>query len=755
MDLRKPQKSGQAALEYMLILTVVAVVIFLAIRPAGSPSVLNRAQTRSEEYYNTVAQAIMGKNPQPVNGGWCSPKPNGVRECACPQPSFGGAPCIASDPTVIYCGDGICNGGETGEPGHPNTCFADCDYLPDCGNCGLITSSSACGEVCGGVTCSVGEVCMTSNCPRACAGFTQYCLASPSLCSGSCSCNPTTWIAAGGCGVASGTCTPTWLERCFTNANCNAACTAAQRIRAISDPTCGSCVATNYTISCGTGSVTIPATLRGSWGSANCPFGCTTQPMRAFCLNDGSGFGLPENICIPAVCLPMAYNSGACGFVNLPITSPGSSTPAVPCRTGCTGSITGTCPSGTATFTVSGTCVPDNCVERPYTTSYCGGVTIPATNHGTTTNVPCPGGCSGAGINATCNFGVFDSIIDNCLMNCPATSAAAGVCGTANLPAGTPSGSVGTAPCPGACTGTVSALCTNGTYGTPSNTCLLDCPALPVGAGSCGATSLPATTSGSVSSVACPSGCSGTLSATCTNGTFGPVTNGCGCPATDVGTSCGVATLPSVVNGSSSSAPCPGSCTGGTVSATCTSGTFGPVTDGCTCPATVVGSVCGSVTLPSTTSGNTSSAPCAGSCRGTVSATCNGSTFGAVTDACTTDCLPMTVAPPICGGTSVTLPGVPNNTMSLAPCPSPCVGAVVAVCQLGSFAGTIVNCIVECPETTVLFNEQYWTIPRTPHGQMINVGCPAVDCTGGVTLTCGDGGVWDISMRDCYCWAQP
>ena len=136
MDYKRIRQSGQAALEYMLLLTVVAVVIFIALKPSpSSPTVLNKAQNATEGYYNTVAEAIMGRNPRPINGGLCPPKPNGEQECACPQPAFGGTPCVPPS-GIIYCGDGICNGSETAQPGLPNSCFEDCGYLPGCGNCG-------------------------------------------------------------------------------------------------------------------------------------------------------------------------------------------------------------------------------------------------------------------------------------------------------------------------------------------------------------------------------------------------------------------------------------------------------------------------------------------------------------------------------------------------------------------------------------------------------------------------------------------
>ena len=101
MDNKKNRQSGQAALEYMLLLTVVAVVIFIALKPSpSSPTVLNKAQEATEGYFNTVTEVIMGRDPNPIDGGWCPAKPNGERECACPQPAFGGAPCSTPSATA-------------------------------------------------------------------------------------------------------------------------------------------------------------------------------------------------------------------------------------------------------------------------------------------------------------------------------------------------------------------------------------------------------------------------------------------------------------------------------------------------------------------------------------------------------------------------------------------------------------------------------------------------------------------------------
>lgn len=303
MNNQKFRQRGQAALEYMLLLTVVAVVVLVALKPTASRSLLNRAQTDTEGYYNTVTEVIMGRNPKPINGGWCAPKPNGERECACPQPAFGGAFCSGSGsgpiaPVPAYCGDGTCNGNETGEAGHPTspgdpkqTCLNDCDFV-DCSGCSTIQSENLCGAICGSTTCTGLEVCMSSKCARSCPGYVARCQQDTGLCSGACACDPTKWTAVGACGVAVGSCNPGQFEKCFRNSGCNSSCTAAQTVQPRSDPTCGQCLSQKVHINCGPLEITFPQALNDPsiTITANCPAGCTGGPMTAHC-SDTQLFG--------------------------------------------------------------------------------------------------------------------------------------------------------------------------------------------------------------------------------------------------------------------------------------------------------------------------------------------------------------------------------------------------------------------------------------------------------------------------------
>lgn len=640
MGYKKFQQRGQAALEYMLLLTVVAIVVLIAIKPSStSRSVLNRAQEDTEGYYNTITEVIMGKNPRPIDGGLCPPKPSGYQECACPQPAFGGAPCTPTSggPPLTYCGDAVCNGNETGEPGHPIdvsdpliTCFNDCDAM-DCSSCATIIPGTQCGVLCGGTTCQGLEVCNASNCSPGCAGYTATCAADAVLCSGACSCTGA-WVPLAGCGVPVGSCVPTPFEMCMQNNNCNAFCTPAQTIQARPDPTCGQCLPTATAIPCGPGTVTLPATLNGATANVACPAGCAPGTMSSVCTN--GIFGPISNICLPTDCPVTAVSNPDCGGTNLP-SVPHGNVGQAPCPNFCGGQFFGTCNLGTYTG-ITDACIPRPCDATVMTTINCGNVTLPAVGNGVISVAPsCGAGCTGT-YSARCSNASFVSVNDQCFRDCSNFPVSAGSCGTDTLPGNT-HGNASSIPCPGGCSGTLSATCSNGSFGPVTNTC--GCPSTPVNTGACGTTNLPPVANGAPGSIGCPGGCSGTVTGTCTGGTYTGISNTCqlACPNTPVsGGSCGSATLLGVPSGSPSSVPCPGGCSG-TLSATCSNGSFGPVTNTCSCPITPVNTgVCGTVNLPAVANGAPGSIGCNGGCTGSgVSGTCVSGSYTGVSINCT------------------------------------------------------------------------------------------------------------------------
>jgi len=93
---------GQTSLEYLLLLSVVAVVVIASFSPG---SLIDQVHNSAQGYYNTVTSAIMGANPKPINGGWCPVTcPSGgsghttviYRSCECPAPAFGGQFCTGN-----------------------------------------------------------------------------------------------------------------------------------------------------------------------------------------------------------------------------------------------------------------------------------------------------------------------------------------------------------------------------------------------------------------------------------------------------------------------------------------------------------------------------------------------------------------------------------------------------------------------------------------------------------------------------------
>ncbi|MBF0490454.1 MAG: hypothetical protein HQL15_07525 [Candidatus Omnitrophica bacterium] len=93
-------REGQSALEYLLILTVVAIIALAAFNKL-IPEV-RKSQASSTGFFKSVTRSIIGgegNNPMPIDGKWCdsdattayAPHPT----CECPAPAFGGKPCPA------------------------------------------------------------------------------------------------------------------------------------------------------------------------------------------------------------------------------------------------------------------------------------------------------------------------------------------------------------------------------------------------------------------------------------------------------------------------------------------------------------------------------------------------------------------------------------------------------------------------------------------------------------------------------------
>ncbi len=92
----KMNTTAQTAIEYLLLSSVVATLVFMAFARGGF---MSQVHNTANEYYEDAARVIMGDNPKPINGGWCewTPCSPGVatsyRTCECPSPAFGGSEC--------------------------------------------------------------------------------------------------------------------------------------------------------------------------------------------------------------------------------------------------------------------------------------------------------------------------------------------------------------------------------------------------------------------------------------------------------------------------------------------------------------------------------------------------------------------------------------------------------------------------------------------------------------------------------------
>ncbi len=154
----KGQHSAQTAVEYLLLLAMTAIIVFVGFR-----TILPNASQLSGTYFNKTANIIMGELPPEAPAAcpdqYCSPSEDCMScpaDCgACPvicgqygcQAGEDCANCPADcGPCASVCGDGTCDSTET-----CTTCPSDC---------------GACPVVCGQYGCQAGEDC--NNCPVDC-----------------------------------------------------------------------------------------------------------------------------------------------------------------------------------------------------------------------------------------------------------------------------------------------------------------------------------------------------------------------------------------------------------------------------------------------------------------------------------------------------------------------------------------------------------------------------------------------------------
>jgi Flp pilus assembly pilin Flp len=84
-------RRAQTSVEYLLLLTVVAVVVIASFSPG---SLIDQVRISAASYYTSITKIIQGNAvPAPIAGGLCPAGPGETPACECPVPAFGGAPC--------------------------------------------------------------------------------------------------------------------------------------------------------------------------------------------------------------------------------------------------------------------------------------------------------------------------------------------------------------------------------------------------------------------------------------------------------------------------------------------------------------------------------------------------------------------------------------------------------------------------------------------------------------------------------------
>jgi len=314
-------KSGQNAVEYILIFTGVVLVIVAATNRQGFfTKILNKSLDLSVNGITTMAEETCMGTLDEMDGGWtgwsawsscASCSQIRVRTCTNPAPSCGGATCSGSPSETQSCG--VVNGGWTAwstwssctscSQSRNRTCT---NPAPACGGTacsGSPTETQSCGSVDGGWTAwSAWSACSSCSQDR-----TRTCTNPAPACGGTaCSGSPTETQS---CGVVDGTWTGGWVdaEVCGATLPCQ-----KQQIQTCTGTACGGicpgAAPTQYVV------CAAPATC-ASLGSAACgqtvPDGCGGTLNCPVCTGLGCA-GCPEGSYI----VPDAYLLLDNGFCN-------------------------------------------------------------------------------------------------------------------------------------------------------------------------------------------------------------------------------------------------------------------------------------------------------------------------------------------------------------------------------------------------------------------------------------------------------
>jgi hypothetical protein len=83
---------AQLGIEYLLILTVIAIIVLFAFKGEGLLGKIYKSQSPESSpngYFSQATRVIQGEKPLPIHGGVCP----GTNTCECPAPAFGGNDC--------------------------------------------------------------------------------------------------------------------------------------------------------------------------------------------------------------------------------------------------------------------------------------------------------------------------------------------------------------------------------------------------------------------------------------------------------------------------------------------------------------------------------------------------------------------------------------------------------------------------------------------------------------------------------------
>ena len=253
-------------------------------------------------------------------------------------------------------------------------------------------------------------------------------------------------------------------------------------------------------------------------GVASCPV--LPVPCDYYC-NAGYNNTTVPNTCTPDPCLATNETSGG-DSVPFPLTSSGSSD-TESCTAGYTGSLTYSCSLGSWSY-VTGSCSPNPCLAT-IETSGGDNVPFPVTSSGSSATESCTAGYTGS-LKYSCSLGSWSYVSGSCVPNsCPATNETSGG-DSVPFPL-TSSGSSATESCTAGYTGSLTYSCSLGSWSYVNGSCAA-APCLATNETSGGdSVPFPLTSSGSSDTELCTAGYTGSLTYSCSYGSWSYVTGSC------------------------------------------------------------------------------------------------------------------------------------------------------------------------------------------------------------------------------------